>query len=127
METISMIKCKSHSATTETAKGVSAFEKKQNKKAKKVMELVVYDYFCRKTADMSYSELAQLEVLNALNAISTQEELDEFKDMLARYFAEKAQKAIDALWDQGVINEQTIEEWGKEHMRTPYRYAAHRS
>ena len=91
------------------------------------MELVVYDYFCRKTADMSYSELAQLEVLNALNAISTQEELDEFKDMLARYFAEKAQKAIDALWDQGVINEQTIEEWGKEHMRTPYRYAAHRS
>lgn len=122
-----MIKCKSHPATTETTKGVSAFEKKQNKKAKKVMELVVYDYFCRKTADMSYSELAQLEVLNALNAISTQEELDEFKDMLARYFAEKAQKAIDALWDQGVINEQTIEEWGKEHMRTPYRYAAHRS
>ena len=127
METISMINCKSHPAATEITKSVSAFEKKQNKKAKKAIELVVYDYFCRKTADMSYSELAQLEVLNALNAISTQEELDEFKDMLARYFAEKAQKAIDALWDQGVINEQTIEEWGKEHMRTPYRYAAHRS
>lgn len=27
------------------------------------------------------------------------------------------QKAIDALWDEGKINEETIEEWGKEHMR----------
>jgi len=44
---------------------------------------------------------------------------------VARYFAAKAQKAIDALWDEGVINEETIEQWGNEHMRTPYRYATH--
>ena len=45
--------------------------------------------------------------------------------MLARYFAEKAQKAIDALWDSGEIDEKTIDAWGNEHMRTPY--AANRS
>ena len=45
--------------------------------------------------------------------------------MLAHYFAEKAQKAIDALWNDGSIDENTIEEWGNEHMRTPY--AANRS
>lgn len=76
---------------------------------------------------MSYSEMAQLELMNALNSIDSEAELNEFKDLLARYFAEKAQKAIDALWDEGVINEETIEQWGAEHMRTPYRHAAHRS
>ena len=76
---------------------------------------------------MSYSEMAQLELMNALNSISSEAELNEFKDLVARYFAEKAQKAIDALWDEGVINEETIEQWGDEHMRTPYRYATHRS
>ena len=76
---------------------------------------------------MSYSQMAQLELLNALNNISSEAELNEFKDLVARYFAEKAQKAIDALWDEGVINEETIEQWGAEHMRTPYTYAAHRS
>lgn len=76
---------------------------------------------------MSYDQIAKLEVLNAVRGITSQAELNEFKDMIARFFANKAQKAIDALWDEGAINEDTIEAWGNEHMRTPYRYAANRS
>ena len=76
---------------------------------------------------MSYSQLAHLELLNALNNINSEADLNEFKDLVAHFFARKAQKAIDALCDEGVINESTIEQWGSEHMRTPYRYAAHRS
>ena len=75
---------------------------------------------------MSYSQLAQLELMNALNNIRSEAELNEFKDLVARFFAQKAQKAIDELWDKGIINEETIEQWGAEHMRTPYSYAAHR-
>ena len=75
---------------------------------------------------MSYSQIAQLELMNAINSIRSESELNEFRDMLARYFAQKAQKAIDALWDEGVINNDTIEEWGEEHMRTPYHYEANR-
>jgi GMP synthase PP-ATPase subunit len=71
---------------------------------------------------MSYSQLAQLEFMNAINSINSEAELKSFRDMLARYFAQKAQKALDALWDQGAINNDTIEKWGEEHMRTPYRY-----
>ena len=74
---------------------------------------------------MSYEQMARWEVLNAVSCINSKEELDEFKNMLAHYFAEKAQKAIDALWNDGSIDENTIEEWGNEHMRTPY--AANRS
>ena len=76
---------------------------------------------------MSYSELAQLELMDALNNISTEAELNEFKDMVALFFAKKAQTAIDDMWDKGEINENTINQWGNEHMRTPYRYATRRS
>lgn len=76
---------------------------------------------------MSYLQLAQLELLNALNNINSEAELNEFKNLVAHYFAQKAQKAIDALWDEGKINSETIDQWGAEHMRTPYRYEAHRS
>lgn len=69
---------------------------------------------------MSYEQLAKLEVLNAVSGIRSKEDLDEFKNMLAHYFAQKAQRAIDALWDKGDIDEQTIENWGNEHMRTAY-------
>ena len=76
---------------------------------------------------MSYNQIAQMELMNAINSINSELELKEFRDMLAQYFAKKAQKAIDALWDEGVISEETIEQWGKEHMRTPYGYEKHRS
>lgn len=69
---------------------------------------------------MTYEQLAKLEVLNAVSGIRSKEDLDEFKNMLAHYFAQKAQRAIDALWDKGDIDEQTIENWGNEHMRTAY-------
>ena len=75
---------------------------------------------------MSYNQLAQMELMNAINSINSESELIEFRNMLAKYFADKAQKAIDALWDNGVINNDTIEEWGEEHMRTPYKYEANR-
>ena len=75
---------------------------------------------------MSYSQLAQLEFMNAINCINSEADLKSFRDMLARYFAQKAQKALDALWDQGAINSDTIEKWGEEHMRTPYRHETNR-
>ena len=70
---------------------------------------------------MSYRQMAQLELMNALNKINSEEDLKEFKNLIAHFFAQKAQVAIDELWDKGIINEGTIEQWGKEHMRTPYR------
>lgn len=62
---------------------------------------------------MDYSRMAKLELLNALNSIKSEADLIEFKDLLAQFFARKAQKAIDALWDEETINEETNEneEW----------------
>ena len=87
-------------------------------------------YLCRDkkiiATIMSYRQIAQLELMNAINSIQSESELNEFRDMLARYFAQKAQKAIDALWDEGIINNDVVEEWGEEHLRTPYHYETNR-
>ncbi len=66
---------------------------------------------------MSYTQMAQLDVLNLIKGINTEADYSDFRNMLARYFADKAQKQIDALWDNGTINEQVVDNWGKERMR----------
>ena len=63
---------------------------------------------------------AQLEILDLMSYVESKETLDEIRDMLSRYFAEKAQKEIDKLWEEGTINDIVVEGWKTEHMRTPY-------
>lgn len=43
------------------------------------------------------------------------------KESLAKYHAEIVQKEMDKLWDAGIINNDVIEGWKHEHMRTPYK------
>lgn len=59
--------------------------------------------------------------MNAAANVTTQKDLDALKRTLALFFAERAQKAIDKMWDEGIITDETIKQWGSEHMRTPYR------
>ena len=73
---------------------------------------------------MSYSELAQLELMNAAANITTKEDLDAFKLTLSLFFAELAQKAIDKLWDEGKFDQATCfaggsTKCGRSHSETP--------
>ena len=63
---------------------------------------------------------AQLEILDLMSYVESEDTLNEIRDMLPRYFAEKAQKEIDKLWEAGTINDAVVEGWKNEHMRTPY-------
>lgn len=64
---------------------------------------------------------AQVELLKAMSTITTNEDLIALKYALSRFFAERADREMDRLVDDGVINEQVINGWKDEHMRTPYR------
>ena len=64
---------------------------------------------------------AQIEVLNSVAHIETEEDLRELKHVLSLFFAKLADKEMERLWDEGVINEDVLEQWSHEHMRTPYR------
>lgn len=63
---------------------------------------------------------AQIELLNSVAHVESDEDLRELKNTLARFFAKLADKEMERLWDEGIINEDVIEQWGHEHMRTPY-------
>ena len=63
---------------------------------------------------------AQLEILDLMSYVESEDTLNEIRDILSRYFAEKEQKEIDKLWEAGTINDAVVEGWKNEHMRTPY-------
>ena len=63
---------------------------------------------------------AQLEILDLMSYVESEDTLNEIRDMLSRYFAEKVQKGIDELGEAGTINDAVVEGWKNEHMRTPY-------
>lgn len=70
--------------------------------------------------DMTFTP-AQRAIIDTFSYIKTDEEVCELKNAISDYFAQKAQKEIDKLWDKGIINPRVLQEWQKEHMRTPYR------
>ena len=66
---------------------------------------------------------AKMDLLRVVDRIKTVDEIQVIRNVLANYYAQKAEEEMDRLWDNGTINEQVIEQWGNEHMRTPYNYA----
>ncbi|MCD8387912.1 MAG: dephospho-CoA kinase [Bacteroidales bacterium] len=64
---------------------------------------------------------AQIEVIQALSALHSDEEVYELKRVLARFFANRAQNEIERLWDEGIINEDILKSYENAHFRTPYK------
>ena len=69
---------------------------------------------------MSYSEMAQMELLDAAANVSSQEDLAALKLAISLFFAERAQKAIDKMWDEGSFDQAKLDELRGQHLRTPY-------
>ena len=58
---------------------------------------------------------AQLGVLKLLST------LNELKQVISTYYAQKATAEMDALWEKGLWSEQKNQDVLKEHLRTPYK------
>ncbi len=63
----------------------------------------------------------QIEMLELVSRVSSDVEMQDIRRMLGQYFAKRAEDAIDRLWDDGVLNDNVMEKWKSEHMRTPYK------
>ena len=66
---------------------------------------------------------AKMNLLRVVDNIRTVDEVQTIRQILTAYYAQKVDEEMDRLWDNGTINKQVIEQWGKEHMRTPYHHA----
>ncbi len=62
----------------------------------------------------------QLELLKVFSYDLSEAQIIEIRDLLAKYFAEKATKEMDDLWDSKGWSNETMDEWLNEHMRTKY-------
>lgn len=72
---------------------------------------------------MTYSQMAQLELMNAAANVNSQEELDALRLTLSLFFAERAQKTIDKMWEEGTLDQAKLDELRGQHLRTPYKTA----
>ena len=63
----------------------------------------------------------QIEMLELVSRVTSELEMQYIRRLLGKYFAQRAEDALDRLWDEGVLNESVVEGWKNEHMRTPYK------
>ena len=66
---------------------------------------------------------AQLGVLRLLGRMKSVEQVSELRQIISKYYAQKATEEMDKLWEAGLWSEEKNEAILKEHLRTPYRYA----
>lgn len=64
---------------------------------------------------------AQIELLNAMAWLKTDEELFALRHAISEFFADRADQEMDRLWDEGILNDEIVEGWKNEHMRPPYQ------
>ena len=63
---------------------------------------------------------AQIEMLDLMSRIASEEELLEIKKVISEYFMRKADEELDKLWEDGSLNESKMEKLRYSHLRTPY-------
>lgn len=66
---------------------------------------------------------AQMDILQLLEHIKTEEEAEELRDVISNFYARKAEEAMDRLWEAGLWDQEKNDAILKEHLRTPYKYA----
>lgn len=63
---------------------------------------------------------AQVHVFNLVSHIKSSVGLDQLREQLAAFYADKVDEEMDRLWESGEWNEQKLHELRGSHFRTPY-------
>ena len=64
---------------------------------------------------------AQLEILDMMSFVKTQETLSELKQVISNYFASELEKEMNHLWETKEMTEGKVESFKTLHKRTPYK------
>ncbi len=64
---------------------------------------------------------SQLHILQMFARKTTEQDYEELKSVLSDFYARKLDVELERLWDDGVIDEDKIEEFRRGHYRTPYK------
>ena len=62
----------------------------------------------------------QLELLKMFKYELPENQIQEIKALLAKYFADKASDEMDKLWEENSWSDKTMDGWKDEHLRKKY-------
>ena len=63
----------------------------------------------------------QLELLKVFSRPVPDEDLKAIRQLLFDYFAQKATRIADDVWQQERLSEETMQTWRETHLRTEYK------
>ena len=63
---------------------------------------------------------AQLNVLNLMSYIDTEQEQQELQDILLQFYRKKTDRLLLKFQQENNISQQTLDDWANQHERTPY-------
>ncbi len=64
---------------------------------------------------------AQRMIIESFAASRDEEELNALMDMLRNFYAARLKHEMQRLWDDGTLDQATMDGLANEHLRTPYR------
>lgn len=64
---------------------------------------------------------AQVHVFNLVSHIKSDEGLEQLREQLAAFYAQKVDEEMNDLWESGEWNEQKLQSLRGSHFRTPSR------
>jgi hypothetical protein len=105
---------------------VSVFRTSKQKKYKILGTFNKSPYLCQRFInkdDMAATVLndAQLELLKMMSVFDTPEAVNDLKQAISNFFAQKAEDEIDKMWAEGTLTEEKVESFRTLHERTPYK------
>ena len=66
---------------------------------------------------------ARMGLLRVVGRMKSVEQIQELRQIISNYYAQKVTEEMDRLWDTGEWSAEKNEAILSEHLRTPYRYA----
>ena len=64
---------------------------------------------------------SQMMILESFAGAQDEQELNALMDVLRNFYATRLEAEMQRLWDEGTLDQKTLDQLRQEHLRTPYR------
>ena len=63
---------------------------------------------------------AQMMILESFAGATDEQELNDLMDVIRDFYVRRLEAEMNRLWDNGTLNQETLDQLKNEHLRTPY-------
>ena len=86
-------------------------------------------YLCPRLSEFKYIynmqvntlNQSQMMILESFAGARDEQEVNDLMDMLRGFYAQRLEKEMQRLWDDGTLDDNKLEQLRGEHLRTPFR------